>query len=793
MNRLLHLVHEVHRRSLWQVLAIYLGASWLVLQVVSLIVQHLALPAWVTPVALVLLLVGLPIVLATAFVQEGVQLPRRAAERRAEPDAAIPSASVPARPATLLTWRNALVGGVLAFASLGLVGSGYVGLRAAGLIGAEQATKVDANAVAILPFRVTGDSSLVFLREGMLDLVAPKLPGDGGGPRALDSRSTLVAYRRAAQRAELGEPEALALARSLGAGRVLLGEVVGVPGGLSLSARLLGTGRSGAVAQTTLEGPVDSLPRLVDRMVAQLLARDAGEDARRLETLTSASLPALRHYLVGQQAYRSGQFDVAVARFREAITIDSTFVLAGLYLAFAHGWERETGADWSRGIAVAQAGRDRLSERDRALLDALVGAGGPRSPVTHVRDWEKALDRAGNQAEAWYGYGDAFFHSGQQAGYPDALERARNALRRAVELDSTLAPALHHLVEVELMLGDLPAARGHADRYFQLAGSGRRDRHYLGWLIVAAEGDTAQLVRFRQRADSLRGSVLTFIARYAQIIPLQPGEARHYADVAAARAATEGEHWRTLDARLNVAYNSGRAAAAEQISREAAGFVSNFDEDLLVLEGALVGELVPEVGEATFARVAARQHTGVSAVPAACYSALWHARTGRAAPARAALARLAEAQQEITAETAPPTAADEAHLCALLSEAALAVSQGAPEAARRLDELERAFGERAVSGYVAALAATLAVQLREEAGDARGVLAICRRFAMNPTFLATRLLAEARAHERLGQREQAVRAYRHFLELRTTPDPGHMQATVDEARGALARLTGDRG
>ncbi len=70
-NPLKRLISEIHRRSLWQVLGIYLAGSWAVLQVVDTLVGTLGLPDWFPPLALALLLVGLPIVLATAFVGEG--------------------------------------------------------------------------------------------------------------------------------------------------------------------------------------------------------------------------------------------------------------------------------------------------------------------------------------------------------------------------------------------------------------------------------------------------------------------------------------------------------------------------------------------------------------------------------------------------------------------------------------------------------------------------------------------------------------------------------------------------
>ena len=55
------LIQEAHRRSLWQVLGIYLAGSWIVLQVIEVLANNMGLPDWVFPFAVVLLLIGLPI------------------------------------------------------------------------------------------------------------------------------------------------------------------------------------------------------------------------------------------------------------------------------------------------------------------------------------------------------------------------------------------------------------------------------------------------------------------------------------------------------------------------------------------------------------------------------------------------------------------------------------------------------------------------------------------------------------------------------------------------------------
>jgi adenylate cyclase len=73
VSRLKHLIQEIHRRSLWQVLGIYVGGAWVALQGIEALVSVLSLPEWIPAFALVLLIVGLPIVLATAFVREGAE------------------------------------------------------------------------------------------------------------------------------------------------------------------------------------------------------------------------------------------------------------------------------------------------------------------------------------------------------------------------------------------------------------------------------------------------------------------------------------------------------------------------------------------------------------------------------------------------------------------------------------------------------------------------------------------------------------------------------------------------
>ena len=114
MDRLLRFLKEIRRRTVWQVLGVYIVASWGVLSGVGTLSGILGLPDWFPSLALGLLLVGLPIVLATALVQE------KGVSETPTLDPVAKSEATP-KAATVLTWSRVGGGGVLAFALWGVI------------------------------------------------------------------------------------------------------------------------------------------------------------------------------------------------------------------------------------------------------------------------------------------------------------------------------------------------------------------------------------------------------------------------------------------------------------------------------------------------------------------------------------------------------------------------------------------------------------------------------------------------------------------------------------------------
>jgi len=117
-------------RTLWQVLGLYAAASWICLQVVDILAENIPLPSWVFMLTLILLLIGLPITAATAYLNT----------RRAQATEDKEEGSGFAQ--QLLTWQNVLRGGVAAMAIWGMAVTGWLLLGEDGLSGAEMMAEV---------------------------------------------------------------------------------------------------------------------------------------------------------------------------------------------------------------------------------------------------------------------------------------------------------------------------------------------------------------------------------------------------------------------------------------------------------------------------------------------------------------------------------------------------------------------------------------------------------------------------------------------------------------------------
>lgn len=481
MSHLKRLINEIHRRSVWQVVGIYLLGGWIALQVVETLVDSLGLPEWFPAFAVMLLIVGFPIVVATAFVQEGVggaghggvapggsgggepgtgaphgglsgaprgdgtEGPTSGAANLASGTGSLDRPSTrPPRLYRMLTWRNAIGGGVVAFALWGVVAAAWMGMNAyvdrqLGEAGATPATspitKGEAAAlksVAVLPFEnLSPDQENAFFADGVHEDVLTQL--SKVGDLVVISRTSVLAYRDTDRTlSEIGQ--------ELGVGSIVEGSVRRSGDNVRITAQLIDAKTDRHLWAENFDRALTAAnvfaiqTEIAERIAAALAATLSPAEADRLERNPTENLDAYLSTLRGREAYRlytDAGNNEAIERFKLAIQLD---------LAYAEPWA---------GLADAYGQRVLRYGYPVAWADSSEAAA------------RRALELEPDLATAHKALGNAYVARGDD-------QAALEANRRAIELDPNYADPLNNLGVTLQRLGRLDEAHAFFVRSFRL-------------------------------------------------------------------------------------------------------------------------------------------------------------------------------------------------------------------------------------------------------------------------------------------------------------------------------------
>lgn len=644
------------------------------------------------------------------------------------------------------------------------------------------ARTIDRRAVVVVPFRVVGaDASLDYLDEGMLDLLAAQLSGQAE-LRIVDQRAVLSAWRRAARDpdAPLTDREIVAFGSKLGAGHVLLGSVVGDQRRLVLTGSLLSVPAGRVEAHARAEGTGDSLTILIDRFVGQLLITRTGASSERGTELAGIPLAAIREYLDGQSASRGGRYHQAVDHFARALDIDSTFALAGLELAVADLWLDHQ--PFERALRRAWAVRQRLGVRDRNLFETYWKGIAEPLPISQlIAAWERAVAFAPDRPEVHNDLGELFYRFGPLLGYANWHERAAANFSRALALDSSYMAPRGRLVQIAAQDEDTAAARRLA-RPFLGEDSLSEHADFVRWRLALALRDTASRRRLHTRIGDISADNLWDISKDMKVegIGLEDQDW-----VIHALRATVPEEDLTFGL-VATALNRGRPDEANHLLSER-GYGTR-------LQLALLGTGLVWSGDSAVAIRAARQLTPAIAGPLPtdaagraqrlreiCWVEQWRLVHGELGDAERMIRRLESGRIRGSDSL---QVAWFSRVCAALLRATFAVVRRRADARTAVDGVDSLMQ----LGTLEQCFNLMVARLRETQGDLRGALAAVRRRSNTETgCLAPMLRDEGRLAAASGDREEAVRAYRHYLALRDAPEP-RLVPEVARVRAELARL-----
>ena len=367
---------EASGRSLWQVLALYAGASWVVLQVVDVVKQNLGLPDWVFPFALLLLLIGLPIIVATALVQSRPAPAATGAAAGSELDDELSTIPEPAVHHKLLTWKNSLLGGGLALVLLAIVTAGFMYMRNTGIgpVGSLVAKGLidERSEIMVADFEAEDDMLGRMASEALrVDLSQSDIV------RLVNPRTVEGALRRmqVSEGTRVDETTAREIAEREGIAAVVGGEILSGGGSYVITAHLvspggdlLGNARVTAADSSKIIEAIDKLSRNLREQIGE--SYSSMRESPPLAQVSTSSLEALRRYTEAGVQRRDGNLDAAIDFLEEAIAIDSTFAMAyrGIGIFLQNKFD-----DWSRQYwahSKAYEYRDRLTEREKWLVSA---------------------------------------------------------------------------------------------------------------------------------------------------------------------------------------------------------------------------------------------------------------------------------------------------------------------------------------------------------------------------------------------------------------------------------------
>lgn len=513
MTDLKSLIREIHRRSVWQVISIYGAVSWIALQVVQTLVESANLPVWLPSMALVLLVIGFPIVVATAFVQEGAPglgggsgvAPERDDGVGQAPEAGNLASgtgsldrprSKPSAASALFTWRNAIMGGVGAFALWGVIATFL--LSTGRPIGPTALNASERPSVAVLPLEslsVDGDDDDAFAR-GIHDEIITRLSKLSG--LRVTSRTSVMEY--AGQTGNMRE-----IARDLGVDMLLEGSIQRTSNQIALNIQLIDGATDEHIwaesynREYSLENVFTMQREVAERVAAELQMSISPEEAGELSRAPTSNSDAYQTYLQANQFYWSGprteEFETAIQLYERAVDLDPDFALAHARLGFSIAqWWQVNGDE--RTPAIERQARDAVSralELDSDLPEAYLAQG----QVQYALDGNWGLALASLNRASGTGLKGDYYHllgaaqrrlgdfEGGIASWEEMvrvdpksshytedlgttfqsvgrLEEAETQLRRAIELDATNPGPYFFLVDL------LPARYGSTEVAWQL-------------------------------------------------------------------------------------------------------------------------------------------------------------------------------------------------------------------------------------------------------------------------------------------------------------------------------------
>jgi tetratricopeptide (TPR) repeat protein len=477
---------------------VYVVAFAIVAVVAKAAIVAIGLPSWVFPGALIIMALGLPVILFTAYVHRTTR--KVFATTPTYTPGGTPSLGqgtmqqLAIKASPHVSWRRAWIGGAAAVAGFVLLVGIYMVLRALGIgpAGSLLAAGTLGRNEKILVTDLQSPANDSTLGPVVTDAFRTAL-GQSQSVMVVQPATVRDVLRRMEKSADTKVDFALAreIATREGIKAVIDGSLLGVGGRYVIALRLVSaqTGDALATFRETANDQSEILPT-VDRLAKEVRAK-IGESLRSvqsappLEQVTTPSLEALRKYVEGLRIMYDGDFPRGEALLQEAVTLDTGFAMAYRKLAVEYG-NRGLTEKAQAYYEKAYAHIDRLSDPERyLLLGTYYSLGRHQDAAKAQAAFERLLEIQPDNTAGLNNLANALLFVRQPARAESLLTRAirvgpvasvhyRNLMRARIEMrqvDSARATAaactkaFPKNIDCLVLLADLQWALGEFDQY----------------------------------------------------------------------------------------------------------------------------------------------------------------------------------------------------------------------------------------------------------------------------------------------------------------------------------------
>ena len=330
--------NELKRRKVFKVVAMYAGTAFIILQLSEILTPALFLPSWTTRLVMLILIICFPIAVIFSWIfditpdgikkTESIEFARK---RKSQPS----SLKRNLRASNIVIALMAIVIGILFYPKIFRKDT-LEKIRTSG----ERIT------VAVIPFQnMTDDTTWNVWQDGIQVNLITSLSNNHEElqVRQTESIKNILEGKELINYASITPSLARTISQKLDADIFINGSINKSGSTIRLNAQLVNSKYDDVMKSFQVDGKAENILPLIDSLsikvsnflIVTKLKKEIQPDYQNL--VSTGDPDAFRYFIYGQNAYYKKEFPAAVNFFSQALSIDSDFIFAAIFLSFSYG------------------------------------------------------------------------------------------------------------------------------------------------------------------------------------------------------------------------------------------------------------------------------------------------------------------------------------------------------------------------------------------------------------------------------------------------------------------------